>query len=97
MIAALPKAPSRINPITSPERALERRNYVLNRMLELDVENRRCVVEPGMVLDELNARQMQHLKKLVESRPMLLRIPDQSLIVGEKGEGVHHVRAARAY
>jgi len=36
MIAALPKAPSRINPITSPERALERRNYVLNRMLELD-------------------------------------------------------------
>jgi len=35
MIAALPKAPSRINPITSPERALERRNYVLNRMLEL--------------------------------------------------------------
>ena len=36
MIAALPKAPSRINPITSPERALERRNYVLRRMRELD-------------------------------------------------------------
>jgi penicillin-binding protein 1A len=36
MIAALPKAPSRINPITSPERALERRDYVLNRMLELE-------------------------------------------------------------
>ncbi len=36
MIAALPKAPSRINPITSPERAIERRNYVLGRMLELD-------------------------------------------------------------
>lgn len=35
MIAALPKAPSRINPITSPERAVERRNYVLGRMLEL--------------------------------------------------------------
>jgi len=35
MIAALPKAPSRINPINSPERALERRNYVLNRMLDL--------------------------------------------------------------
>ena len=26
----------------------------LNRVLELDVENRRCVVEPGIVLDELN-------------------------------------------
>ena len=35
MIAALPKAPSRINPITSPARALERRNYVLSRMSEL--------------------------------------------------------------
>lgn len=36
MIAALPKAPSRINPINQPERALARRNYVLSRMLELD-------------------------------------------------------------
>ena len=36
MIAALPKAPSRINPISSPERALERRNYVLDRLRELD-------------------------------------------------------------
>lgn len=36
MIAALPKAPSRINPITSPARALERRDYVLSRMRELD-------------------------------------------------------------
>lgn len=35
MLAALPKAPSRINPITSPERAMERRDYVLGRMLEL--------------------------------------------------------------
>ena len=34
MIAALPKAPSRINPITSPERAMERRDYVLGRMNE---------------------------------------------------------------
>jgi penicillin-binding protein 1A len=34
MIAALPKAPSRINPITSPDRAMSRRDYVLERMLE---------------------------------------------------------------
>ncbi len=39
MIAALPKAPSRINPITSPERAMERRDYVLGRMLELGYIN----------------------------------------------------------
>ena len=36
MLAALPKAPSRINPITSPERAMNRRDYVLRRMLELE-------------------------------------------------------------
>ncbi len=34
MIAALPKAPSRINPITAPKRAVERRDYVLGRMLD---------------------------------------------------------------
>lgn len=32
MIAGLPKAPSRFNPITNPQRALTRRNYVLKRM-----------------------------------------------------------------
>jgi len=39
MIAALPKAPSRINPINQPQRAIERRDYVLNRMLELGYIN----------------------------------------------------------
>lgn len=36
MIAGLPKAPSRDNPISNPEQAMHRRNYVLRRMLELD-------------------------------------------------------------
>lgn len=35
MIAGLPKAPSVYNPIVNAERALERRNYVLRRMLTL--------------------------------------------------------------
>jgi len=34
MLAGLPKAPSTTNPVSSPDRALERRNYVLKRMLE---------------------------------------------------------------
>ena len=34
-LAGLPKAPSTDNPVTSPERALHRRTYVLRRMLEL--------------------------------------------------------------
>jgi penicillin-binding protein 1A len=35
MIAGLPKAPSRYNPVVNPARALLRRNYVLGRMHEL--------------------------------------------------------------
>lgn len=35
MLAALPKFPSTGNPINRPDRALERRNYVLDRMLEV--------------------------------------------------------------
>jgi penicillin-binding protein 1A len=35
MIAGLPKAPSRYNPIVNPKRALIRRDYVLGRMLKL--------------------------------------------------------------
>lgn len=34
MIAGLPKAPSRYNPLANRERATERRNYVLRRMFE---------------------------------------------------------------
>ncbi|MDO9162738.1 MAG: penicillin-binding protein 1A [Methylococcaceae bacterium] len=36
MIAGLPKAPSLYNPITNESRALQRRNYVLRRMFELN-------------------------------------------------------------
>lgn len=35
MIAGLPKAPSENNPIVNPKRSLERRNWVLKRMLDL--------------------------------------------------------------
>ncbi|MEJ2508206.1 MAG: penicillin-binding protein 1A [Gammaproteobacteria bacterium] len=35
MIAGLPKAPSRYNPLANSRRAMERRNYVLRRMHEL--------------------------------------------------------------
>ncbi|NQZ32244.1 MAG: penicillin-binding protein 1A [Oceanospirillaceae bacterium] len=35
MIAGLPKAPSAFNPITNPSRAIERRNWIIGRMLTL--------------------------------------------------------------
>lgn len=39
--------------------------------------------------------QVQHARALLESRPYLSRIPDQSLIASDPGEGTHHVRATR--
>ena len=36
MIAGLPKAPSRYNPIINPKRAKQRRDYILKRMFELN-------------------------------------------------------------
>jgi hypothetical protein len=39
--------------------------------------------------------QMQFAKKLIESRPFLTRIPDQTLIVGDAGTGSYHVQATR--
>lgn len=39
MIAGLPKAPSRYNPVANPKRALERRNWILGRMLQLGYLN----------------------------------------------------------
>lgn len=35
MIAGLPKAPSRYNPVADPDRAIARRNWILQRMLSL--------------------------------------------------------------
>ena len=39
--------------------------------------------------------QMQHARALLESRPFLARIPDQSLIASEPGTGAEHIRATR--
>lgn len=42
-----------------------------------------------------SATQMGHLRRLIESRTMLERVPDQSLLVGGAGEGSAHRRATR--
>ena len=39
--------------------------------------------------------QLHHLKDLMLSRPYFTRIPDQSLIVGEAGQGTEHTGATR--
>jgi len=51
MIAGLPKAPSRYNPLANLERAMERRNWILSRMLSLGFIDRpqyeEAIAEPS--------------------------------------------------
>lgn len=46
-------------------------------------------------LDRPGVGQMRHLRALIESRPMLLRIPDQAVIADDPGVGGGHARACR--
>ncbi|RAU17349.1 peptidase [Nitrincola tibetensis] len=49
-IAGLPKAPSAANPVSNPRRSIERRNWILGRMLSLgyinDQEYSEAIIEP---------------------------------------------------
>lgn len=42
------------------------------------------------------ASQMQYVRALLESRPVLARVPDQSLLASDPGRGTDHVQASRA-
>ncbi len=46
-------------------------------------------------LEAPGALQMAHLRRLLQSRPFLARIPDPGLLDGEAGAGREHVRATR--
>jgi len=47
------------------------------------------------VLDLPGAGEMRHARHLIESRPFLNRVPDQSVIASDLGAGVDHVQATR--
>lgn len=49
----------------------------------------------NQVLDLPGAFQMTHLRNLMESRPMLSRVPDQSFLAQEADTGANHVQATR--
>lgn len=42
-------------------------------------------------LDQPGAKQMQHLRKLMESKPFLSRIPDQTLLKQGQKEGFRYI------
>ncbi|MBN2139006.1 MAG: glycoside hydrolase family 140 protein [Sedimentisphaerales bacterium] len=47
------------------------------------------------VLDLPGAWDMIHVRNLIESRPFLSRVPDQSLVAGDPGRGAEHIQATR--
>jgi hypothetical protein len=46
-------------------------------------------------IDRPGARQVKHLRALMESRPYLNRIPDQTMLRCDAGTGGNHIRATR--
>ena len=50
-IAGLPKAPSRYNPLANSERAMQRRNWILGRMLNLGTINQQQYEEASTEID----------------------------------------------
>ncbi|MCW8931166.1 MAG: penicillin-binding protein 1A [Gammaproteobacteria bacterium] len=52
MIAGLPKAPSKYNPVTNPQRATIRRNYVLSRMHQLNYISKEQYKEAIKTVDD---------------------------------------------
>jgi hypothetical protein len=47
------------------------------------------------VLDLAGAEDMMHVRNLMESRPFLARVPDQSVIVSQPPEDTNHIQATR--
>jgi hypothetical protein len=47
-------------------------------------------------IDHPGSKQMQFVRKLIESRPMLRRVPDQALLASDAGTEGEHVQATRA-
>ncbi len=81
MLAGLPQAPSRYNPVTNPQRAAERRHYVLQRMQALryidDDTAHRAMSEP------INAR--EYAPRFDVEAPYMAEIARQ-IVVARFGE-----------
>jgi len=60
-----------------------------------DEFNQDAEIDWPEAMDAPGAFQMVHLKNLMLSRPLLGRVPDQSIIDGEPGAGYEHLRATR--
>ena len=54
-----------------------------------------CKMAWDVALNEPGAHQMRHLRHLIESRPVLSRVPDQTLVTNDFGVTGDHIAATR--
>ena len=85
MLAGLPKAPSKYNPVANPSRALTRRNWIIGRMLELGYINKAQHDEAVNSPVAINLYQ----EKLDVNMPYLAEMT-RSTLVDRYGEQVMH-------
>lgn len=76
MLAGLPKAPSTINPISNPERAFNRRAYVLRRMAEENV----ITPEQAAAANEAPIATQRHAPKLTLEADYVAEMARQFMI-----------------
>lgn len=77
MLAGLPKAPSSYNPISNPERAKLRRNYVLRRMLEQGYINQN---DFDLSIDAPVTATLHHGKEIELNAPYMAEMVRQAMV-----------------
>ncbi len=87
MLAGLPQAPGRVNPLLNPEAAIKRRNYVIGRMLEqgyIDkAQAEAAYAEPLKVVNRLNSDENVAAAYYVEElRKEILALGEQRKLEG---------------
>lgn len=73
--------------------------YGHNSIWQMFAPGRKPILSPKCywyeALDAPSAQQMGYLRKLMQSRPFLSRVPDQSLLASEPGDDISHLQATR--
>ncbi|MFT3724955.1 MAG: penicillin-binding protein 1A [Hyphomonadaceae bacterium] len=87
MLAGLPQAPGKVNPYTNPEAAVERRNYVIERMVAngyvSKADGDKALAEPLKVVNRLDTDENQAAAYYVEElRKEILALGEQKKLGG---------------
>ncbi len=91
MLAGLPQAPGKVNPYNNPDAAIDRRNYVIGRMVANGYVDKaagdKAMAEPLKVVNRLDTDENQAAAYYVEElRKEILALGDQKKLEGIDGK-----------